>query len=132
MVIIENEIEPPEETREDILKQVEQSETQPIPQAQEPQTKAEGRTRMRELYKCEHCNKYLTKKALNYSHTKYCKGLYPPDEEPPIDEEPIVEVTQPPVLEQPPLSRMCIMAELRRQKREAKEHNIARLSLNIA
>ena len=30
--------------------------------------------RMRELYKCEACGKYLTKKSLNYSHFKTCKG----------------------------------------------------------
>ena len=87
VVIKENNIGAPEETREEILEQVEQATTEapsePPPVERQPPLKAEGRTRMRELYRCEFCNKYLTKKALNYSHAKYCKGQQQQVEEPP-------------------------------------------------
>ena len=60
VVINENIIDEPEETREEILEQIEEPQA-PAPKQGAPQ-KAEGRTRMRELYRCEYCGKYLTKK----------------------------------------------------------------------
>jgi hypothetical protein len=46
----------------------------PAPPAEPTQQKAECKMRMRELYKCDDCGKYLTKKSLNYSHYKTCRG----------------------------------------------------------
>ena len=46
--------------------------TQPPPQPEKQ--KADFKMRMRELYKCDDCGKYLTKKSLNYSHYKTCRG----------------------------------------------------------
>ena len=126
VVIKENIIDEPEETREEILEQIEEPQA-PAPKQSAPQ-KAEGRTRMRELYRCEYCGKYLTKKALNYSHTKYCKGQQP--EQPPeeIPQE-VCEIIEPQLQPQPQLS---IMEQIRQQRLEAKRERIARLSQNIA
>ena len=78
ITIKEEDIEPPpEETRDEILQQVAEAPPPPSPPpAAEPATqqKAESKMRMRELYKCEGCDKYLTKKSLNYSHQNTCKG----------------------------------------------------------
>ena len=122
VVIKENIIDEPEETREEILEQIEEPQA-PAPKQSAPQ-KAEGRTRMRELYRCEYCGKYLTKKALNYSHTKYCKGQQP--EQPP--EEPTQEVCE--IIE--PQPQLSIMEQIRQQRLEVKRERIARLSQNIA
>ena len=68
VVIKESSVEPAEETQEEIVEPVEPEPTQPQPPAEppplerRPSQKADGRTRMRELYRCEYCNKYLTKK----------------------------------------------------------------------
>ena len=68
VVIKESSVEPAEETQEGIVEPVEPKPTQPPPPAEppplerRPSQKADGRTRMRELYRCEYCNKYLTKK----------------------------------------------------------------------
>ena len=122
VVIKENIIDEPEETREEILEQIEEPQA-PAPKQSAPQ-KAEGRTRMRELYRCEYCGKYLTKKALNYSHTKYCKGQQPEQ----LPEEPTQEVCE--IIE--PQPQLSIMEQIRQQRLEAKRERIARLSQNIA
>ena len=68
VTIKEEDIEaPPEETLEEIVEQVKAP--APTPAPAEPQ-KADTRMRVRELYKCDLCGKYLTKKSLNYSHLK--------------------------------------------------------------
>ena len=123
--IVENDIEPPEETREEILQQIEEP-----PKEEIQPKKVEGKTRMRELYKCEHCNKYLTKKALNYSHTQYCKGLRPqqPDEETTVAEPPPPPPPQPQPLERP----MSVYEQLRRERQQLKNERIQRLAQFIA
>ena len=69
--------EPAEESRDEIVQQV-ASEDKPADAIEQPEQKvlqkAESRTRVRELYKCEDCGKYLTKKSLNYSHPRTCRG----------------------------------------------------------
>ena len=95
---------------------------EPAPQNDPP--KADGRTRMRELYRCEYCNKYLTKKSLNYSHAKYCKGQQP---------EQVQECA--PVQEAPPeipQTRLSLMEQFRREKQMLKLERIKLLALNIA
>jgi len=78
ITIKEEDIEPPqEEAHDEIIQQVAEAPPPPSPPpAAEPPTqqKAESKMRMRELYKCEGCGKYLTKKSLNYSHQNTCKG----------------------------------------------------------
>ena len=132
VVIKENTIEAPEETREEILEHVEQAEVQPQPPAEppplerQPTQKAEGRTRMRELYRCEYCNKYLTKKSLNYSHTKYCRGQQPEQVEDPPPPEP--EET----IQEPPQTRRSMMEQFRPEQRQLKQERIRLLAQNIA
>ena len=91
--------------------------------------KVEGKTRMRELYKCEHCNKYLTKKALNYSHTQYCKGLRPQQ---PDEETTCVEPPSPPPQPQPLERPMSVYEQLRRERQQLKNERIQRLAQFIA
>ena len=70
--------EPAEESREEIVKQLDAPAPPPPPPpatiVEPAQQKAECKMRMRELYKCDGCGKYLTKKSLNYSHQRTCKG----------------------------------------------------------
>ena len=73
--------EPAEETREEIVEQLNapapsspEPPTPPATTAEPAQQKAECKMRMRELYRCDACGKYLTKKSLNYSHQRTCKG----------------------------------------------------------
>ena len=79
---------------------------------------------MRELYRCEYCNKYLTKKSLNYSHAKYCKGQQPEQvqECAPVQEEP-PEIPQ---------TRLSLMEQFRREKQMLKLERIKLLAQNIA
>ncbi len=71
--IIENPIDEPEESRDEIVQQVNESPPPPPPPSPADLPKAEAKSRIRELYRCELCNKYLTKKSLNYSHQKTCR-----------------------------------------------------------
>ena len=64
--------EPPEESRDEIVQLTAETpapEPPPPPATAAPaepvQQKAECKMRMRELYKCEACGKYLAKKSLN-------------------------------------------------------------------
>ena len=86
--------------------------------------KADGRTRMRELYRCEYCNKYLTKKSLNYSHAKYCKGQQPEQ----VQECAPVQETPPEI----PQTRLSLMEQFRREKQMLKLERIRMLAQNIA
>ena len=54
--------------------------------------------RVNNLVKCELCNKFVTKKTLNYSHAKTCKGN-PENQKPP---EPVREKSPEPVQETTP------------------------------
>ena len=119
-----------EETPQETADEIEPEEPQPQPPAepalveQKAPPKADGRTRMRELYRCEYCNKYLTKKSLNYSHAKYCKGQQP---------EQVQECA--PVQEAPPeipQTRLSLMEQFRREKQMLKLERIQLLARNIA
>ena len=66
-----------DEPYEEIIEQVDNSpppEPDPTPPPPPEKQKADCKMRMRELYKCDDCGKYLTKKSLNYSHYKTCRG----------------------------------------------------------
>ena len=69
-----------DEPYEEIIEQVDNSPPEPPPPDPPPpppqpeKQKADCKMRMRELYKCDDCGKYLTKKSLNYSHYKTCRG----------------------------------------------------------
>ena len=81
IIIKEEDVEEPyDESRDEIVNKVQ---APPAPPEQPPATaaspepaqqKAKCKMGMRELYKCDDCGKYLTKKSLNYSHAKTCKG----------------------------------------------------------
>ena len=97
VTIKEEDIEaPPEETLEEIVEQVKAP--APTPAPQEPQ-KADTRMRVRELYKCDLCGKYLTKKSLNYSHFKTCRGN--PENQTKAPKEPPPQADPPPPYEEP-------------------------------
>ena len=123
VLIKENLIEEPQQEITDEPAE-EQPETPAEPAPQKDPHKADGRTRMRELYRCEYCNTYLTKKASNYSHAKYCKGQQQERVEEPVPTEPSVQ-------EEPP-SRLSIMEQIRQEKYMLKQERIRRLAQNIA
>ena len=125
VLIKENFIEEtPQEITDEPAKEEPETPAEPIPVEQKALPKADGRTRMRELYRCEYCNKYLTKKSLNYSHAKYCKGQQP---------EQVQECA--PVQEAPPeipQTRLSLMEQFRREKQMLKLERIKLLAQNIA
>ena len=132
--------EPAEETREEIVEQLNApapSSPEPPPPpataaAEPPQQKADCKMRMRELYKCDGCGKYLTKKSLNYSHQRTCKGnpanqiAKPQKEEPP---EPPAEapIPQPPPQQYIP-PPMPLYEQMRLERRRAHIEKINRLA----
>ena len=138
--------EPAEESREEIVKQLSApapSSPEPSPPpatapAEPPQQKAESKMRMRELYKCDGCGKYLTKKSLNYSHQRTCKGnptnqvAKPKKEEAPEKE----EHYEPPQYEPPPQQYipppMPLYEQMRLERRRAHIEKISRLAQFIA
>ena len=63
VVIKENKLDETEEPSQETTEENEPTETPTTaPRQRQQLQKAEGRTRMRELYKCDFCNKFLTKK----------------------------------------------------------------------
>ena len=67
------------------------------------QQKSEGETRTTQLYMCEYCGKYLTKKSLNYSHKRTCPALPENQNKPkpqPVKQE-IKEEVKPELKEEP-------------------------------
>ena len=133
--------EPAEETREEIVEQLNApAPSSPEPStpaataapAEPPQQKADCKMRMRELYKCDGCGKYLTKKSLNYSHQRTCKGnpanqiAKPQKEEPP---EPPAEapIPQPPPQQYIP-PPMPLYEQMRLERRRAHIEKINRLA----
>ena len=105
---------------------------------------------MRELYKCDDCGKYLTKKSLNYSHAKTCKGrsenqikdfvekssaknavhfAAEPPPQPPPAQQPIQQPIRQPI-QQPP--QIPIHEQMRMERRKAHLDKINRLSMFIA
>ena len=137
MTIKEEDIEaPPEETLEEIVEQVKAP--APTPSPAEPQ-KADTRMRVRELYKCDLCGKYLTEKSLNYSHFKTCRGnpenqtkapKYEEEQQPThtnYQQEPPYQPA--PHYEPPP---MPLYEQMRMERRRAHLDKINRLSMFIA
>ena len=129
--------EPAEETREEIVKQLDAPAPPPPPATivEPAQQKAECKMRMRELYKCDGCGKYLTKKSLNYSHQRTCKGnptnqvAKPKKEEAPEKEE-HYEPPPPPQQYIPP--PMPLYEQMRLERRRAHIEKISRLAQFIA
>ena len=72
VTIVEEDVQEfePEETREDILQAINTPE--PAPPSSPVQQPV--KQRVNNLVQCELCNKFVTKKTLNYSHAKTCKG----------------------------------------------------------
>ena len=93
-----------DQSREEIIEEVNKpEEPKPIEVCEPIKQKADSRMRMRELYKCDLCGKYLTKKTLNYSHQKSCTGN-------PNNQKPII----PPMaqqIEEPPKQVEFVMKE---------------------
>ena len=150
ITIKEQDVEDPaEETREEIVEQLNvpaPSSPEPPPPpataapAEPPQQKADCKMRMRELYKCDGCGKYLTKKSLNYSHQRTCKGnpanqvAKPKKEEAPEKEEHYEP--SPPQYEPPPQQYipppMPLYEQMRLERRRAHIEKISRLAQFIA
>ena len=139
ITIKEEDIEPPpEESRDDIIQQVSAPPPpSPPPPAAEPPTqqKADSKMRMRELYKCDGCGKYLTKKSLNYSHQNTCKGnpanqAKPPPKqcEEPVTIEYVEEATPVKPPEPPPLyHNLPLYQQMAIERRRAHLEKIERL-----
>ena len=126
-----------EDSRDEIVEQL----TNPPPPMLDPivSQKAEARMRVRELYKCEGCNKYLTKKSLNYSHHKTCAGnpenqikREPPPkyEERPPSPRPIQQPIQQPT--QIPVRQISLYDPMRIERQRQHHDNISRLAMFIA
>ena len=125
VLITENLIEEPQqEITDEPAEEQPETPAEPVPVEQKAPPKADGRTRMRELYRCEYCNKYLTKKSLNYSHAKYCKGQQPEQ----VQECAPVQETPPEI----PQTRLSLMEQFRREKQMLKLERIRMLAQNIA
>ena len=138
ITIKEEDIEPPlEESRDDIIQQVNAPPPPTPPPAAEPPTqqKADSKMRMRELYKCDGCGKYLTKKSLNYSHQNTCKGnpanqAKPPPKqcEEPVTIEYVEEATPVKMPEPPPLApQIPLYQQIAMERRRAHLEKIDRL-----
>ena len=146
-----------DEPYEEIIEQVDNSPPEPPPPDPPPppqpeKQKADCKMRMRELYKCDDCGKYLTKKSLNYSHYKTCRGkpenqikpdvkpqAPPPDVKPqapppqaPPPQEPVQQMTPPPVYYQQVPRQIPIYEQMRLEKQRAHLEKIQRLSMFIA
>ena len=140
-----------DEPYDEIIEQVDNSpppEPDPAPPPPQPEKqKADCKMRMRELYKCDDCGKYLTKKSLNYSHYKTCRGkpenqikpdvkpqAPPPEPKPqaPPPQEPVQQMTPPPVYYQQVPRQIPIYEQMRLEKQRAHLEKIQRLSMFIA
>ena len=130
-------IEQVDNTPDPIPEPIPESKPEPMPEskpAPPEKQKAECKMRMRELYKCDDCGKYLTKKSLNYSHAKTCKGRpenqikEPPPQPPPV-QQPIQQPVQQPSYQPPPIP---IHEQMRMERRRAHLDKINRLSMFIA
>ena len=136
-----------DEPYEEIIEQVDNSPPEPPPPDPPPEKqKADCKMRMRELYKCDDCGKYLTKKSLNYSHYKTCRGkpenqikpepkphAPPPDVKPQAPPpEPVQQMTPPPVYYQQMPRQIPLYEQMRLEKQRAHLEKIQRLSMFIA
>ena len=140
--------EPLDESRDDIVQHVTHlPDSPPVTAAPEPvqEQKAESKTRTTQLYKCDYCGKYLTKKSLNYSHRRSCPGRPenqvkpeakkqeppPPPEPEPVEEYvPPVQEYVPPVQQYSP--QLPTMELLRMERRRQHLAKINRLTQFIA
>ena len=124
-----------EEPYDEIIEQVDNTPDptpppEPTPPPPPEKQKAECKMRMRELYKCDDCGKYLTKKSLNYSHAKTCKGRSENQiKETPPQPPPVQQPIQQPI-QQPP--QIPIHEQMRMERRRAHLDKINRLSMFIA
>ena len=90
--------------------------------------------RVNNLVQCELCNKFVTKKTLNYSHAKTCKGRLE-NQKPP---EPVRETSPEPIREtmpEPSVPQQYIRPtyqQLKMEQRRAHLENINRLARFIA
>ena len=125
---------------EEIIEQVDNTPPEPPPPDPPPppeKQKADCKMRMRELYKCDDCGKHLTKKSLNYSHYKTCRGkpenqIKPePRQQTPPPPEPRPQ-TPPPVYYQQAPRPIPIHEQMRMERRRAHLDKINRLSMFIA
>ena len=136
VTIVEEDIpEPVEETRDEIVEQV-NIPPEPTPTVCAPVTKQ----KVSNLFQCPACGKYLTKKSLNYSHKRTCPALPENQNKPrpqPVKEE-IKEEVKPeePVYEQsnyyfdPP--QISYHERMRLEKRHLHAQRIALLTQFIA
>ena len=87
---------------------------------------------MRELYKCDGCGKYLTKKSLNYSHQRTCKGNPANQVAKPQKEEPPEPPAEAPIPQPPPQQYipppMPLYEQMRLERRRAHIEKINRLA----
>ena len=131
-----------DEPYEEIIEQVDNSPPEPPPPDPPPppqpeKQKADCKMRMRELYKCDDCGKYLTKKSLNYSHYKTCRGkpenqIKPePRQQTPPPPEPTPPPPEPVFYQQAPRP-IPIHEQMRLERRRAHLDKINRLSMFIA
>ena len=130
-----------DEPYDEIIEQVDNTPPDPPPDPPpEPppeQQKADSRMRMRELYKCDDCGKYLTKKSLNYSHAKTCRGrpenqIKDPPQPPPPQQQPPPPPQQSPEPMYNPAPYIPIHEQIRLERRRAHLAKINRLSMSIA
>ena len=140
-----------DEPYEEIIEQDDNSPPEPPPPDPPPppqpeKQKADCKMRMRELYKCDDCGKYLTKKSLNYSHYKTCRGkpenqikpdvkpqAPPPEPKPQAPPpEPVQQMTPPPVYYQQMPRQIPLYEQMRLEKQRAHLEKIQRLSMFIA
>ena len=126
-----------DEPYDEIIEQVDNSpppEPDPTPPPPPEKQKADCKMRMRELYKCDDCGKYLTKKSLNYSHYKTCRGK--PENQIKPEPEPRQQTPPPPppepVFYQQAPRPIPIHEQMRMERRQAHLDKINRLSMFIA
>ena len=127
-----------DEPYEEIIEQVDDTPPPEPPSPPQPEKqKADCKMRMRELYKCDDCGKYLTKKSLNYSHYKTCRGkpenqITPePRQQTPPPPEPTPPPPEPVFYQQAPRP-IPIHEQMRMERRRAHLDRINRLSMFIA
>ena len=130
-----------DEPYEEIIEQVDDTPPPEPPSPPQPEKqKADCKMRMRELYKCDDCGKYLTKKSLNYSHYKTCRGkpenqIKPEPRQQPKPEptpEPVQQMTPPPIYYQQAPRQIPLYEQMRLEKQRAHLEKIKRLSMLIA
>ena len=126
---IEPECEP--ENREEIVEQVNNT-SPPAPLKDEP------RTRITQLHKCDYCDKYMTRKSLNYSHARWCKGRpenqvkkESPKESEPIEPQPSIYQQEPPYQPAPHYEPSYVIPQLptyEQMRTERRRQHLAKIN----